>query len=286
MKQSTDLKLHRQWYAGELRSVADLQSERLVKAFATVPREDFLGPGPWHIIGEQQLVWEYVRTSDADPRHLYHNVLVAIDAGRGLNNGAPALLAALIDQLSLREGETAYHVGCGTGYYSAIMAEVVGKGGRVIALEIDETLARRARSNLEAYPNVEVVNADGFAHNPGYVDAILVNAGVTHLSQVWLKELKPKGRLVVPLTTTNGRGTILKAIQNKPNWDARLLSHLGIYHCVGGRSGSAEHLLTEAFTKGGAEEVRLLRLDEHEGNRDCWLHGSGFCLSRRSAMVT
>lgn len=283
MKQSTDLRLQRQWYAEEVRSSANLQSERLVKAFATVPREEFLGPGPWHICGEQQFVREYIKTSDADPRHLYHNVLVAIDAGRHLNNGVPSLLAALIDQLSLKEGETAYHVGCGTGYYSAIMAEVVGKGGRVIAVEVDETLARRARGNLSAYPNVEVVNADGFAHNPGHVDAILVNAGVTQLSQVWLKALKPKGRLVVPFTTTSTRGMILKAIQNKPNWHARFVSHLSIYHCAGARNTSAENLLTEAFTKGGAEEVRSLLLDEHERSGDCWLHGSGFCLSRRSA---
>lgn len=283
MKQSTDLKLQMQWYADELRCSANVQSERLVKAFATVPREDFLGPGPWHIVGEQQFVREYIRTSDADPRHLYHNVLVAIDAGRDLNNGAPSLLAAMIDQLSLKEGETAYHVGCGTGYYSAIMAEVVGKGGRVIAVEVDETLARRARGNLEAYPNVEVVNTDGFAHNPGRVDAILVNAGVTHLSQVWLKELKPEGRLVVPLTATNVRGLILKAIQHKPNWHARFVSTLNIYPCIGGRNSSADKLLAEAIAKGGTEEVRSLRLDEHENNRDCWLHGSGFCLSRRSA---
>jgi len=81
-KRYADPSLQRRWYAEEVSSSANLQSERLVKAFATVPREDFLGPGPWHIVGEQQFVREYIRTSDADPRHLYHNVLVAIDAGR------------------------------------------------------------------------------------------------------------------------------------------------------------------------------------------------------------
>jgi protein-L-isoaspartate(D-aspartate) O-methyltransferase len=280
-KQSTDLKLQRQWYADELRWDAKLRSERLVKAFATVPREAFLGPGPWHIHGDRQLMRGYTKTSDADPRHLSHNVLVAIDVRRSLNNGHPSFLASLIDQLNMNDGETVYHVGCGTGYYSAIMAQMVGEDGRVVAVEVDKTLARRARRNLEGYRNVEVVNADGFAHNPGHVDAILVNAGVTHLSQVWLRELRAKGRLVVPLTTKEGRGRILKATQNKPNWHARFISHVGIYHCVGARNRSAENLLREAFAKGGAEKVRSLRLDEHERNRGCWLHGPGFCLSRR-----
>jgi protein-L-isoaspartate(D-aspartate) O-methyltransferase len=254
-----------------------------VKAFATVPREAFLGPGPWHICGDRQLTRGYTKTSDADPRHLSHNVLVAIDVRRSLNNGHPSFVASLIDQLDIKDGETVYHVGCGTGYYSAIMAQMAGEDGRVVAVELDKTLTRRARRNLEGYRNVEVVNADGFAHNPGHVDAILVSAGVTHLSQVWLKELRAKGRLVVPLTTREGRGRILRATQSKPNWHARFISPVGIYHCVGARNRSAESLLREAFAKGGAERVRSLRLDEHERNRGCWLHGPGFCLSRRPA---
>lgn len=280
-KRYADLSLQRRWYADELRWDAKLRSERLVKAFATVPREAFLGPGPWHIHGDRQLIRGYTKTSDADPRHLSHNVLVAIDVRRRLNNGHPSFLASLIDQLNIKHGETVYHVGCGTGYYSAIMAQMAGDDGRVVAVEVDETLARRARRNLDGYRNVEVVNADGFAHDPGHVDAILVNAGVTHLSQVWLRKLRAKGRLVVPLTTKEGRGRILKATQNKPSWRARFVSHVGIYHCVGARNRSAESLLREAFTKGGAEKVRSLRLDEHERNRGCWLHGPGFCLSRR-----
>ena len=278
---NADLKAQRRWYADELRWNAKLQSERLVEAFATVPREAFLGRGPWHILSDRALVRGYVKTRDADPGHLSHNVLVAIDARRGLNNGHPSFLASLIDQLNIKEGETVYHVGCGTGYYSAIMAEMVGKGGHVVAVELDKVLARRARQNLRGYRQVEVVNADGFAHQPGRVDAILVNAGVTHLSRVWLEILRSKGRLVVPLTLKNWAGRILKATRNKPNWQARFISHVGIYHCSGTGSRSAESRLRDALAGGGAEKVRSLRLDEHKRNRDCWLHGRGSCLSRR-----
>ena len=253
-----------------------------MEALATVPRESFLGRGPWQILGDRAFDRGYAKTSD--PRHLYHNVLVAIDARRRprLNNGLPAFLASLIDRLDLEPGETVCHVGCGTGYYSAIMAEMVGKRGRVIAVEADQALARRSRQNLKRYPQAEVVAADGFAHDPGKVDAILVNAGVTHLSQVWLGNLKRGGRLVVPLTLENQLGRFLKATRGSPTWQARFIVQTGIYPCVGGRSDAAEALLAKAFAGGGAEKVRSLRLDRHTRNRDCWLHGRGFCLSRRS----
>jgi protein-L-isoaspartate(D-aspartate) O-methyltransferase len=263
-----------------LRWYAKLQSGRLVDAFATVPREAFLGRGPWHVLGVGAFERGYEKTSD--PGHLSHNVLVAIDAKRSLNNGHPSFLAALIDQLTIKEGETVYHVGCGTGYYSAIMAAMVGRRGRVIAVEVDRALARRSRQNLKRYRQVEVVAADGFAHDPGKVDAILVNAGVTHLSQVWLENLKPGGRLVAPLTLKNQGGRILKAKRRSPNWQARFIGQVGIYPCVGARSAPAETRLRKALAGGGAEEVRSLRRDKHVRGRDCWLHGKGFCLSRRS----
>jgi protein-L-isoaspartate(D-aspartate) O-methyltransferase len=75
----------------------------VVKAFATVPRERFLGPGPWRILSPVSLS-EYWTTENADPRYVYHDVLVAIDQTRRLNNGQPSLWAYLYDQLDLTPG--------------------------------------------------------------------------------------------------------------------------------------------------------------------------------------
>jgi protein-L-isoaspartate(D-aspartate) O-methyltransferase len=278
---SATLKAQRRWYAEEIRWSAKLRSARLVEALASVPREGFLGRGPWQILGDKAFDRGYAKTGN--PRHLYHNVLVAIDARRRprLNNGLPSFLASLIDQLDLKQGETVCHVGCGTGYYSAIMAEIVGKRGRVIAVEVDQALARRSRRNLRRYRQVDVIEADGFAHDPGKVDAILVNAGVTHLSQQWLQNLNRRGRLVAPLTLENQFGRLLKTTRNGSKWIAGFVSPVGIYPCMGGRSKVAEALLGKAFAGGGAEEVRSLRRDKHVRGRDCWLHGQDFCLSRR-----
>jgi protein-L-isoaspartate(D-aspartate) O-methyltransferase len=191
-----DLDTRRQFYAEEVRAVANLQSEALVRAFAKVPREHFLGPGSWEI--PNLAGGSYHATPDADPKHLYHNVLVAIDAGRGLNNGLPSALALWFDALDLQEGNRVVHVGCGTGYYSAILAEVVGPNGHVIAIDVDPELASRAQNNLRYLSHVQVLAGDGGEIDIGPNDAIFINAGVTHPRAIWLDALRPGGRLLVP----------------------------------------------------------------------------------------
>ena len=123
---------------------------------------------------------DYWTTDDDDPRRLCHDVLVAIDETRRLNNGQPSLWASLFDQLDLQPDARVIHVGAGMGYYSAILATIVGPAGKVTALEIDPGLAPRARDNLAAWPQVGVIAADGFAYRAEEpADAIVVNAGVT-----------------------------------------------------------------------------------------------------------
>ena len=79
--------------------------------------------------------------ADANPRHVYHDALIALAETRGINNGQPSLWARLFDELNLCPGAAVVHVGAGAGYYSAILAEIVGPTGRVTAIEIDPQLA-------------------------------------------------------------------------------------------------------------------------------------------------
>src|SRR5205085_2838220 len=110
---------------------------------------------------------EYWTTDDAQPDHLYHDILIAIDPARRLNNGLPSLWACLYDQLELEPCVHVVHVGAGTGYYSAILAEIVGRNGKVTAIEIDPELAAIAQRNLAtAWPRAVVVATDGFAFRP------------------------------------------------------------------------------------------------------------------------
>jgi protein-L-isoaspartate(D-aspartate) O-methyltransferase len=266
----------RRRYAEELKYVAHIGSDAIVRAFAKVPRENFLGPGPWRIPWGQ----EHWTTEDDDPKHIYHNILVIVDPARGLNNGQPGFLAFLIDALELKAGEHVAHVGCGTGYYSAIMAEVVGKRGRVTAVEIDQKLAAQAKHNLSPWRQVSVVAADGSSCSLDAVDALLINAGATHPAGTWLNALAPGGRIILPLTVENRSGSVLKVTRLASAYSARFISQVGIFPCAGARSQRANQQLEAAFQSGTQNTVRSLRRDQHKPNRMCWLHGKDFCLSR------
>src|SRR5213082_337933 len=101
----------REFYAREVKFAASATTPGLVEAFAKVPREKFLGPGPWQIgsaegramsaAGIAQL--SYVTVDD--PRDVYHNVLISLDRAKDINNGQPGSLACWIDALRLKPGE-------------------------------------------------------------------------------------------------------------------------------------------------------------------------------------
>ena len=272
----------RERYAEELRFTAKLGSRAVIEAFATVPRERFLGPGPWRVLSPMAML-EYWTTEDADPRHLYHDVLIAIDEERRLNNGQPSLWARMYDQLELSRGDHVVHIGAGTGYYSAILAEIVGRAGRVTAIEVDPTLAARATENLAtAWPQATVVAADGFRFQPDQpAGAIVVNAGVTHFSSVWLDSLAAEnGRLLVPLTNAERWGCFLMITrQTGDRYAARLAGRVGIIPCVGGRDPAAEERLTAALARGDFTAIRSLRRAPEEPDHTCWLAGEGWWLS-------
>jgi protein-L-isoaspartate(D-aspartate) O-methyltransferase len=278
------LETARRSFAEELRHTAHIQSSAVVEAFAKVPREHFFGPGPWRILSPLRAV-EYWTTEDADPRHLCHDVLVAIDETRRLNNGQPSLWASLYDQLGLSGREHVVHVGAGTGYYTAILAEIVGAEGCVTAVEIDTDLAERSRQNLAlAWPQVRVVAEDGFAfRSERPADAIVINAGVSHLSPAWLDSLaENNGRLLVPLTTADHFGAFLLITRHAgqtQHYTAGFVSRTGIIGCVGGRDPDAERRLTSALQKSHFSAVRSLRRAPEEPDDSCWLAGSGWWLS-------
>lgn len=275
----------RRFYAEEIQYAANLRSSALIEAFARVPRENFLGPGPWQI-GIPDLATgrvNYVPTASADPRHLYHNVTVALDSSRSLNNGQPGSVAAWIAALDLQPGNRVFHLGCGVGYFTAIMAEVVGLAGRVIATEVDHTLASRAQRNLVGFSNVETHAADGGIFDPGPCDAMLINAGVTHPHPQWLDRLNEGGRLVLPLTIPMapglGKGVMAKITRQNGAFTAKMVGFVAIYSCTSVRDPQMEAQLTQAMASGALFKFKSLRRDDHLRTDSCILHGDGICIS-------
>lgn len=280
---------YRRVFADEIRFVANLDSPALVEAFARVPREKFIGPGPWQV-GSPELralaaagMGEAAYVTIDDARHLYHNVVVVLDAAGDINNGQPSALARWISALDLKPGARVYHLGCGVGYYTAIIAEVVGPSGSVIGSEVNGDLAARARENLSAYTNVEVHEADGAVMDPGDCDAMLINAGVTHPLSLWLDRLREGGRLVVPITMattpTIGAGLMMKIVRQGESFSARGVTPVGIYSCINARDAALEPVLKKALMTQTLLTVKSLRRDTHEETGSCVVHGPVVCLT-------
>jgi protein-L-isoaspartate(D-aspartate) O-methyltransferase len=273
----------RRFYAEELRFRTHMSSSALFDAFATVPRERFVGPGPWRIKN-----WgKFWITDDADPRHVYHDMLIELDEAKGINNGQPSLWALFLDQLGVRANDQVLHLGCGTGYYTAILGELAGPQGKVTAIDIDEGMAERARIALAPWPQVNVVHGDGSRGPFEPADAIVVSAGGTHPLPSWLAALKPGGKLLFPLTSTAGPGAMaLLTRTSADRFDARL--HFGAYFIGfhGARDPEASRQLNEALKRDRGKNVRSLRCDAHEKDTTCWLHGQGWCFSTLDPLQT
>ena len=153
------------------------------------------------------------------------------------------------DHLDLAPGEQILHLGCGAGYYTAIIVELVGSAGRVTAVEIDATLAQKAEMALTDWPQVRVIHADGAGTSFERVDAIVASAGATHPLPSWLDGLRPGGRLLFPMTTSrNGFGAMLLVRRRPENgFAARFICRAGFIDFQGARDPAISRRLAAAL---------------------------------------
>ena len=270
----------RRFYAAELCRINGISSPAILAAFANVPRERFVGPGPWTIQNSGTSGF----TKDADPTHVYRDALIVLDEAKHLNNGQPSLWAIHLDLLRVRPGDQILHLGCGTGYYTAILAELTGPHGKVTAIEIEEGLAARAHVALEPWPQVIVIHGDGSRGPFEAADVIVVSAGATHPLPAWLAAVNPSGKLLFPLTPTRGPGTMAHLIRASADFfTATLEGSVFFVDFEGARDPDLSTALVQALQRDQGTAVRSLRCDVHSPDESCWLHGDGWCFSRRSA---
>lgn len=257
------------------RSTELREDGRIAGVFATVPRERFAGPPPWRIFGGNdtgQMV--------SDPAMLYQDVLVQLKGEAAINNGQPSLHALCFAALQIDEGEAVVHVGAGAGYYTAMLALLVGERGQVDAYEIEGDLAAQAEENLREMPWVRVHAASGSQASLPECDVLYVSAGATAPLEVWLDALRVGGRLLFPLTPEEGYGGMLMVTRKTQGYAARFLCGAKFVGCEGARDEAMARRLAACFSKGHAGEVRSLwRNDRPDGS--AWCVGEGWWLSRR-----
>jgi len=292
MDRQTELAIVRRAYAKQILAAARISDLRIEAAFAEVRREDFLGPGPWQMF---RLPNAYVTSPDADPVYVYVDQLVGLIPERGINNGQPSLHAMLMAAAQIKAGEHVVHVGAGTGYYTAIMAQLAGPTGKVTAIEFDTTLAALARKCLSGRSNVSVLEGDGSTVPFDAADVIYVNAGVTHPTNAWLDGLSDGGRLILPLTTDENvrsvssasfdpmkamrTGVFFQIRRRGEEFEARGLLPTAIIPAMGARDKASEAALVAALNKGGWNAVTHLVRGGTMPEERCWLRGDGWCLA-------
>jgi protein-L-isoaspartate(D-aspartate) O-methyltransferase len=136
---------------------------------------------------------------------------------------------------------------------------------------------------------VDVRHGDASRPLNEHVDAVLVNAGVTHPLASWLDALAAGGRMMLPLTSTIpamgatiGKGLAwLLTKQDDTTFAARTVGVVAIYSAVGLRDETINARVGKAMMTGPAQwtAVKRLRRDPHEADATCWLHGEGWCWS-------
>ena len=155
-----------------------VRDPRVLAAMRKVPRHEFV--------------------PDTEKRHAYRDTPLPIGAGQTISQ--PYIVALMTELAEPDESDRVLEVGTGSGYQAAVLAEIVQ---HVYTIEIEAELAQRASEALHklGYDNVTVRTGDGYAgweeHAP--FDIIIVTAAPDHVPQPLIDQLKPGGRMVVPV---------------------------------------------------------------------------------------
>jgi len=153
-------------------------SERVMAALDKVPRHRFVPSG--------------------EERYAYDNRPLPI--GHGQTISQPFIVALMTDLLDLKAGDKVLEIGTGCGYQAAVLAELARE---VYTIEIVVPLAKEAAARLAAlgYHNVSARSGDGYRGWPEQApfDAIMVTAGAREVPPALVQQLKPGGKLVIPV---------------------------------------------------------------------------------------
>ncbi|MFQ5956363.1 MAG: protein-L-isoaspartate(D-aspartate) O-methyltransferase [Candidatus Brocadiales bacterium] len=164
-----------------------VKDTRVIEAMMSVPRHLF--------VPERQRIYSYEDTP--------------LPIGSGQTISQPYIVAFMTELLELDEDDTVLEVGTGSGYQAAVLAEVVKK---VFTIEIKERLGLLAKERLKSmgYTNIDVHIGDGYNGLPGEApfDAIIVTAAAAHIPEPLIKQLRPGGRMVIPVGSPYGRQSL------------------------------------------------------------------------------
>jgi protein-L-isoaspartate(D-aspartate) O-methyltransferase len=268
----------RQVFARVVAARGDCENPRIREAFARVPRHEFVGPAPWYFTEHG------AAAASDDPALSYQDVPMGLARERGIPTGLPSLHARALDACNIHEGEQIVHVGAGAGYYTAILAELVGERGQVLGYEIDAALAASAAEHLRPWPWARVEHASGTSAAVAAADVIYVCAGVEHIPPSWLGSLRRGARLLLPLIPHEAEGGVLllQHLGSDSALSAAFVCPARFVPCIGAQyDAGARERLVAAFRSGTSGRVRSLRRAPEAPDDSAWYVAQGWWLSTR-----
>jgi len=155
-----------------------IRDRRVLEALRRVPRHSFIPAA------------ERARAYDDGP----------VPIGQGQTISQPYIVALMTELVRPQPGDRVLEVGTGSGYQAAVLARLVR---HVYTIELEETLARSATAVLRElkFENITVRTGDGYGGWPEHApfDIVIVTAAPEHIPQPLIDQLKPGGRLIVPV---------------------------------------------------------------------------------------
>lgn len=177
-----------------------LDDPLLLAAFRAVPRERFVGA-------------DYASQA-------YQDSPLPIENGQTISQ--PYIVALTIHAAAIKAGDKVLEVGAGSGYAAAVIGQMAGE---VIAVERHGALAGLAQGRMTdlGYANVRIVEGDGTLGwtDQAPFDAIVAAASGSHVPQCWIEQLKPGGRIVMPIGAAHASQLLVKVTKEA---DGRLTS--------------------------------------------------------------
>ena len=171
----------RERLVGHLCTEGYIKTESVKQAFLTVPREEFIP--------------DFLRN--------YSYVDTPLDIGNGQTISAPHMVAIMCEALDIKKGQKILEIGTGSGYHAAIVAQLASETGWVYTIERFESLAKKAKQNLQNVncSNVIVEIGDGSCGLPLYqpYDRIYVTCAAPSIPQPLIDQLCDPGKLLVPV---------------------------------------------------------------------------------------
>ena len=207
-----DIQKYQQALVEQLKKANTLKTALIEEAFLKVPRHLFLPEEPLDKV--------------------YSDVAIVRKRGESgqwtSSSSQPTIMAVMLEQLALEPGQRVLEIGTGTGFNAALIASIVGPGGKVVTVDIQPDLIEQARKclDLAGYDWVQTIAADGGYGYPDGApyDRIILTVASDVITPSWREQLAPDGILVLPFAVVGPqvsvafekRGAELVSIDIKP----------------------------------------------------------------------